>query len=283
MNLVTIREEPRGKLTLRLLQQQSQGGYVGVVLKYGAGQLGRFEGSDPTELWTRLEDEAARADKAFAGYGGACAKFLRHFPDGFSSAGYKSVERDYKLRAKAALEAAAPLEEALEGAGFGEAVLAVYKGTNLVDRFEVSNLYSFLRGVSADGFIRAAAHFARDGSEAALQEMVNLARPSGNAKWTVVTYLPFLWRPDRHVFLKPMAMKGFAASVGHQFAHLYKPTPEAKVYASLLHMAGEAEAELVKVAPFSLKPRDRIDVQSFIWVVGEYPAGPEHQPIGAAS
>lgn len=270
MNFDKVREEPRGDLILRLLRRPSQGGYVGVVVRYGSGQLGRFEGTDAVELWSRLEKEAARADKAYFGHDGACAKFLRHFPDGFSDNGYASHERNYKIAAKAALDKAVPLEKALGGVGFGEAVLAAYQGTNLLDRFEKAKLGPLFRGASGDAFIRAAARFALDGSGAALQEMADLARPSGNAKWTVVSYLPFLWRPDRHVFLKPTVMKGFAASVGHPFANVYKPRPEPEVYASLLDMAAQTRAELVKAGPSSLKPRDFIDVQSFIWVVGYY-------------
>ena len=46
-----------------------------------------------------------------------------------------------------------------------------------------------------------------------------------SAKWTVVTYLPFLWRPETHMFLKPEVTKDFAARVGHRFASDYEPVP----------------------------------------------------------
>jgi hypothetical protein len=39
---------------------------------------------------------------------------------------------------------------------------------------------------------------------------------------------------------------------------------------SLLDLAGRTTAELA-----DLRPRDRIDVQSFIWVVGDYKEGRE--------
>jgi hypothetical protein len=72
-----------------------------------------------------------------------------------------------------------------------------------------------------------------------------------NAKWPVATYLPFLWQPDRHMFLKPTVTKDFATRVGHRFASDYDSTLTINVVQSL-------------------KPRDRIDIQSFIWVVGGY-------------
>lgn len=122
-----------------------------------------------------------------------------------------------------------------------------------------------LRGHSADSFVRAAASFAQGAGLPALQEMRRLAQPHDCAKWAVLTYLPFLWRPDIHIFLKPAVTQEFAARVGHPFAHTYAPDLDIAVDNSLLDLAARTEAEL---APLGL--RDRIDVQSFIWVVGAY-------------
>ena len=95
--------------------------------------------------------------------------------------------------------------------------------------------------------------------------MERALKPHDNAKWTVATYLSFLWRPNKHMFLKPEVTKDFAARVGHRFASDYEPRLNIEVYDSLLDLASKTTTELV-----DLKPRDRIDVQSFIWVVGDY-------------
>jgi hypothetical protein len=95
--------------------------------------------------------------------------------------------------------------------------------------------------------------------------MERALKPHDAAKWTVVTYLPFLWRLEAHMFLKPEVTKDFAERVGHRFASDYEPRLNPEVYGSLLDLVAETEAELVE-----LEPRDRIDVQSFIWVVGSY-------------
>ena len=63
----------------------------------------------------------------------------------------------------------------------------------------------------------AAARFAAEGDEPALLDMNKILRKYDLAKWTVATYLPFLWRPDRHMFLKPEVTKDFATRVGHGF------------------------------------------------------------------
>ena len=67
------------------------------------------------------------------------------------------------------------------------------------------------------------------------------------------------------MFLKSKATKDFAVRVGHPFASVYRVQLEFDVYLSLLDVANETSNELS-----DLDPRDRIDIQSFIWVVGDY-------------
>jgi hypothetical protein len=81
----------------------------------------------------------------------------------------------------------------------------------------------------------------------------------------MLTYLPFFWLPAEHMYLKPEKTVDFATRVGHPFAEEYEPDPSAAVYRSLLELASVTAARVA-----SLHPTDRIDVQSFIWVVGDY-------------
>ncbi len=78
--------------------------------------------------------------------------------------------------------------------GFGEGVLSVFRATNLLFALQKTRLQEVLRGPAADPFIRAAARFAM-GEKAALNDMERALKHHESAKWTVVTYLPFLWRP----------------------------------------------------------------------------------------
>lgn len=131
-------------------------------------------------------------------------------------------------------------------------------------------LQDVLRGPTVDEFIHAAARFTLGEGKPALLQMERALKPYECAKWTVATYLPFLWRPDEHMFLKPEVTKDFAARVGHRFASDYEARLDFAVYESLLDLVSRTAAELAE-----LKPRDRIDVQSFIWVVGDYKEGSE--------
>ena len=93
-----------------------------------------MQGDNPVELWRRLEQEAAKSSKDYVGFDGARARFLQFFPTGFETPDYLTGERNYKVEAKHQLDATVPLDQACTGNGFGEAVLAVYRKTNLLFR-----------------------------------------------------------------------------------------------------------------------------------------------------
>lgn len=259
----TIRRGQLGKTELRLVK--SEGRFHGM-----ADGKTILDGEDADDVWRRLHDEAGRGDPRYFGYDGACARFLHWFPDGFHSDGFVATERNYKVAAKTKLDLAAPVEEAATGSGFGKAVLSAFRATNLLYPVEKARVQATLRGPDADAFVRAAARFALGETKIGLAQMQAALKPQDNAKWTVVTYLAFLWRPESHMFLKPEVTKDFAARVGHRFAHDYQSSLKPEVYESLLDLAAKTTVELS-----SLAPRDRIDVQSFIWVIGDYTEGRE--------
>lgn len=77
----------------------------------------------------------------------------------------------------------------------------------------------------------------------------------------VATIFPFIAQPDRHIFLKPNTTKNAAREYGFPFNYSSRPSWE--VYASLLEFA-----ERIRTDQKDLGPRDMIDLQSFIWVLG---------------
>jgi hypothetical protein len=263
MAVRTIRNSRLGKLELRLVQNDKA--YMGIAFAEDRSKLAQVEGGDAEDVWRSLHDEVGKQDPLYFGFGGARARFLKFFPEGFCSTQYPCMERNYKVAAKQRLDDTAPLELAINGTGLGEAVLSAFRATNLVSPFEMMRLQEPLRGPDADSFVRAAARFALGGGELALKDMEHTLRPYGCAKWTVITYLPFLWRPEEHIFLKPEVTRDFATRVGHRFAFDYKSQLDIAVYESLLDLSEKTSHELA-----DLSPRDGIDVQSFIWVIGDY-------------
>jgi hypothetical protein len=79
--------------------------------------------------------------------------------------------------------------------------------------------------------------------------------------WPVVTVFGFIAQPDRHIFLKPNVTRLAARQYGFGFE--YQSRPAWPTYASLLAFAAQVRRD-----QRDLKPRDMIDLQSFIWVQG---------------
>ena len=89
-----------------------------------------------------------------------------------------------------------------------------------------------------------------------------LVRAKSVAKWTILTVIPFLVQPTRHMFLKPGRIKEITRLLGVDI--LYSPTPKWDTYERLLAFSHE-------LLEF-LKPhgaQDLIDVQSFIFAITE--------------
>jgi hypothetical protein len=270
--LKTIKTGRLGKVELRLVDKD--GALHGLADENGKRivHVTGETGETADKVWMRLQDEVEKKSVNYFGYDGARARFLKYFPGGFASDAYVgdgdprgTGERAYKLRAKALLEDIAPLDAAATGSGYGAAVRRVFQATNLLSPFEKPRIGDVLKGPNADAFVRGAARFTLGDEKAGLAEMEKAAKVDGAAKWTVATYLPFLWRPDLHVFLKPEVTKDYAARVGHQFGDVYEPALRPEVYESLRDLYAQTGAAIA-----DLGPRDNIDLQSFIWVVGEY-------------
>lgn len=257
----TLREETRGKARLRLLQTTE--GYAGLVVT-GGQTAPAIHGDDPNVVWSRLEATAGASGPRYFGYDGARARLLRGFPGGFRDPRFISEERNYKVKARDFLNQELPLERASAAVQADCAVAArAFGRTNLLSAFESARLGDVWKGGSGPDFLRAAAAFTAGEFASALQEMEAIVRPYGPPSWPMMTYLPFFWRPQAHMFLKPRVTLDYAERVGHSFAHVYAAGLKPEVYQSLLSLAEAAEAS---VADF--EPRDRIDVQSYIWVVG---------------
>ena len=79
--------------------------------------------------------------------------------------------------------------------------------------------------------------------------------------WPVVTVFSFIAQPNKHIFLKPRVTRAAALEYGFDFQ--YASMPSWSTYANLLKFAEVTRHDLR-----DLRPRDMIDIQSFIWVQG---------------
>lgn len=79
------------------------------------------------------------------------------------------------------------------------------------------------------------------------------------AKWPVVTLFPFVARPRSYLIAKPRTVRRAAEGLGFDLA--YASRPNAATYGALMTYVAWLRDELA-----AWKPRDLIDLQSFLWV-----------------
>jgi hypothetical protein len=215
------------------------------------------------------------ASRRAAGPARCRREFLRFFPGGFRDETYLDWERNYKGEAherwESVLGRAAYRRLLADGAYAQIAAHAVSteSRTNLLFSFEkmalrdavrppagarafAAGLYDFLYGAGSE----------ERKFERWCEVVASLPRRQTRVlTWPVVTVFGFIARPDAHIFLKPNVTRTAAGEYGVDFR--YQSRPNWGTYASLL-----AFADVVRRDLRDLRPRDMIDLQSFIWVQG---------------
>src|SRR5437868_68210 len=207
-------------------------------------------------------------------------KFLRVFPGGFRDETYIDWERNYKW------EAHRRWEEALGEAVFARlirekrfeeiaaAATRIESRTNLLFSFEKMALRDAVKSpAGAKAFALALFDFLHGAApmperfESWVDAVGKLPRRKTRVlTWPLVTVFGFIAQPDTHFFLKPTVTREAARRYGVELP--YASRPSWPLYKELL-----AFVQKVRTDIRDLRPRDMIDMQSFLWVQGsdEYP------------
>ncbi len=210
----------------------------------------------------------------------AIRKFLYYFPGGFLGEKYIAWERDYKWHALQAWVEKLNEQEfkkMLADKQFDEIAkraIGLESKTNLLFSFEKMAVRDVVR--SGEG----AQHFAeglylyvygkRDQQqrfEIFREVLAHLPRKQTRVlTWPLQTVFGFIANPAQHIFLKPRVTQRAAQKYGYDFS--YRSQPNWQTYQSFLDFA-----DLIKNDTALVGPKDMIDIQSFIWVLGseEYP------------
>ena len=202
-------------------------------------------------------------------------KFLRLFPEGFRDETYVDWERGYKWEAHLRWQAElgrARLREKIDAGRSDEianAAVRIESRTNLLFSFEKMALRDAVRSRAgartfAEGLFallhgRGTFEQRFDGWIEAVRRLPR--KQTRVLTWPVLTVFPWIAEPEIHCFLKPLTTKRAAALWGFDFQ--YEPKPAWPTYASLLAFCSTLERDLA-----DLRPRDRIDTQGFLWVIG---------------
>jgi hypothetical protein len=202
-------------------------------------------------------------------------KFLRSFPGGFEDETYLEWERNYKWSAHQRWEELLGRERvrALLNSGdhmtVARLATTIESRTNLLFSFEKMALRDAVRSdPGASKFANGLWDFlhGRGTDQTRFERWITCVstlprRQTRVLTWPIVTVVGFLAQPDRHIFLKPNVTREAAKTYGFPFD--YRSQPNWATYQSLL-----AFADRVRRDQEDLRPRDMIDLQSFIWVQG---------------
>jgi hypothetical protein len=224
--------------------------------------------------------EASRSGQGGEASAGAMKcrrKFLRFFPGGFQDEKYLAWERGYKW------ESHERWEEALGKAEFRRLLRAsefteiASRAVRVEQRSRYSMIFSFEKMALRD------AVKSKEGARAFAEGLYDFLHGTGSLErkferwcevvaalprkqtrvltWPLVTVFGFIAQPETHIFLKPKVTRIAAREYGFDFQ--YKSRPSWETYANFLEFAAVVGRDLC-----DLRPKDMIDIQSFMWVQG---------------
>ena len=219
----------------------------------------------------------AQALHALTGPARARRKFLRTFPGGFSDETYLDWERDYKWAVHKAWERELNKDAFKALLDEGDHTDIATEALRIEQRSRHSMLFSFEKMALRDA-VRSP-----EGARAFAEGLYRFLHGPGSDEakfnawrdvvdglprrqtrvltWPVMTVFGFIAQPRKHIFLKPKTVKAAAEAYGYDFDYASRPGWE--TYESYLGFARAVKRDMA-----DLRPRDMIDVQSFIWVQG---------------
>jgi hypothetical protein len=202
-------------------------------------------------------------------------KFRKFFPGGFKDERYLAWERDYKWDAHQEWGAqlnAESLRRAMAEERYVDVAaraVRIESGRSLLFSFEKMALRDAVREkagakIFTEGLfalLHGSAPFeARFDAWCAAVEALP-RKQTRVLTWPLVTVFGFIAQPKTHIFLKPNTTKEAARVLGLPFDYVSRPNW--RTYAAYLGLA-----ERVRAGIRDMRPRDMIDIQSFLWVQG---------------
>ncbi len=202
-------------------------------------------------------------------------KFLKIFPAGFYDDTYRAWERDYKWDTHERWEeelSASQFRKLLKAEQYHEIAHTATKiesRTHLLFSFEKMALRDAVRSHSGARAFAVGLYDYLHGAGTIEQRFDKWCKvihglPRLQTRvltWPIATIFGFIARPDIFIYVKPMVTRVAFEEYGFDFQ--YESTPTGAKYEEILQCAQTIAHDLA-----DLRPRDMIDIQSFIWVAG---------------
>jgi len=203
----------------------------------------------------------------------AIERFMANYPDGFEDPRFIKTTRDASMGGHkfcAQLLSQEELSRLVEEGSFGaicDRARHVESVTNLLTKSERKALHDALElPASQKLFSLALADllYGTEAEEARFKHFLRTLSILQLNKWPFATLFSFIRHPLQSAFIKPAAIQNAARALCWRIN--YKPEPNWKTYDAVLRLYGYVRANLLEEG---MMPRDLIDVQSFIWSIGQ--------------
>lgn len=203
----------------------------------------------------------------------AVERFLNIHPDGFAAPAFLKDQRDGSVRANqfclqllgetemAELIAERRYQDICDRARHIEAQ------TTLLTKSEKTAFYAALDlPMQQKTFSEALNNllYGADSEEDRFKAFVRALDLLGINRWPYATLFGFIRYPQERDFIKPTVIQNVAKAFCWRIA--YKAEPNWRCYAAVLRLYNHLRTSIVEEG---VMPRDMIDVQSFIWLIGQ--------------
>jgi len=241
--------------------------------------LKKVEGENADHpLLNNLKPPDNNKDIKYRSIGDMVTLFLKIFPKGFYDKKYLEQERDYKIEAHDLMmnllnkKSFDKMMKANEYEKICVNAMKVVNKTNLIFPNEKMSLKDGLKlSEHIEEFALSLLDLLYGNSELSVRfdKFADTLSHIKASKWTIQTYFLFITFPDKYMFMKPSVTQ-YAADA-FAFELHYESQINWRSYETLLRFSHYVSEEISKINN-NLKPRDMIDVQSFIWssVPGKY-------------
>jgi len=232
--------------------------------------LVKVEGDEAKSL--RLDNLAVDKDgkvKSFRSLTDAKDSFIRLFPEGFYSSDFIEYERDYKIHGHdlmVGLLDRLDYAKLLDKEDYQEIcnrAMRVVNKLNLIFPNEKMALKDGLKLEENQQLFAKKLYallYGEDEVKRRFDGFASCLGKLGAAKWPIASYFQFIRHPEQYMFVKPLVTKNAANILGFEIN--YQSELNWQTYDSVQQLA-----EYLKGCLDEMKPRDMIDVQTFMWCI----------------
>lgn len=196
-------------------------------------------------------------------------RFLVDYPGGFYGQKFADYERDYKLAAHREMRELLNqdiLQKLISKGEYQEIYTRAIKHVGAMNLLHLHEKLALRNGLESSELKRGFTEvlhsylFGEALFEKRFNEFAQFLEGIKAGKWTIITFFSFIMFPDQHMFIKPTITKNAADICG--FDIRYRPDLNWATYEAVLKFSA-----FLKDSLSDLKPRDMIDVQSFMWCI----------------